>query len=126
MPMRFPFHADGRGCTAAAAADDDAYIRDLIEQVLMTSPGERPNRPDFGCGLQGMTFASTGDAMQAALQATVQAALQRWLSDVLQVQDVLVEVVESTLQVTVQYIVQRTRQQQIASFQSPQPGGTVT
>lgn len=122
MPMRFPYHSDGRGCTAAAPADDDDYIRDLIEQVLMTSPGERKNRPDFGCGLLAMAFAPGGDALQAALQATVQTALQRWLSDLVQVQDVQVELQEATVQVTVQYVVQRTQQQQIARFEAQQAG----
>jgi phage baseplate assembly protein W len=124
MPMRFPYHTDGRGCTAAATADDDDYIRDLIEQVLMTSPGERKNRPDFGCGLLAMAFAPGGDALQAALQATVQTALQRWLADLVQVQDVLVQMQEATVQVTVQYIVQRTQQQQIARFEAQQAGGS--
>lgn len=120
--MRFPYHADGRGCTAAAPADDDDYIRDLIEQVLMTSPGERKNRPDFGCGLLAMAFAPGGDALQAALQATVQTALQRWLAELVQVQDVLVEMQEATVQVTVQYLVLRTQQQQLARFQTQQAG----
>jgi phage baseplate assembly protein W len=88
----------------------------------MTAPGERANRPDFGCGLLAMTFAPGGDALQAALQATVQSALQRWLSDVLRVQDVLVEVSDATVSVTVQYIVQRSQQQQVATFQTPTSG----
>ena len=49
MNLRFPYQFDGRGRTAEA--DEAAYIRDLIEQVLFTAPGERVNRPDFGCGL---------------------------------------------------------------------------
>lgn len=124
MPMRFPYHADGRGCTAAASVDDDDYIRDLIEQVLMTSPGERKNRPDFGCGLLAMAFSPGGDALQTALQATVQTALQRWLADLVQVQDVLVEFEEATVQVTVQYVVLRTQQQQVARFQTQAGGGS--
>lgn len=124
MPMQFPFHTDGRGCTAVAGTDDDVYVNALIEQVLMTSPGERVNQPDFGCGLRGMTFGLVSDAMQAALQATVQAALQRWLSDVLQVQGVRVEADDASLQVTVQYTISRTQQQQIASFRSAPSGGS--
>jgi len=123
MPMQFPFVTDGRGCTASGADDDDDYVQGLIEQVLMTSPGERANRPDFGCGLLAMTFAPGGDALQAALQATVQSGLQRWLSDYIQVQDVVVEFVDAAVNVTVQYIVRRTQQQQIATFQSPTSGG---
>ncbi len=114
--MQFPFDTDGRGCTESAAVDDDDYVSALIEQVLLTAPGERVNRPDFGCGLQGMVFSTVSDATQAALQANVHAALQRWLADVIQVQDVLVEAQDSALQVTVQYVIQRTQQQQIATF----------
>ena len=57
MAMRFPFHISSRGCTDTASSSEDAYVRDLLEQVLLTSPGERVNRPDFGSGLLGMVFA---------------------------------------------------------------------
>ena len=122
MALRFPFFVDGRGCTASAASSEDLFVRDLIEQVLMTSPGERVNRPDFGSGLLGMVFSPGGDVLQAALQASVHATLQRWLADLVQVQAVQVEVEESTVQVTVQYVVQRTQQQQITRFTSELPG----
>ena len=39
-----------------AATSDDDHIRDLIEQVLFTSPGERVMRPDFGAGLLALVF----------------------------------------------------------------------
>lgn len=116
MPMRFPFYIDGRGCTAMAAADDDDYIRDLMEHVLMTRPGERVNRPDFGSGLLGLVFAPGGDAMQVAMQATLQAALQRWLAEVALIQGVEVETQDATVQVTVQYVVRSTQQRQQATF----------
>ena len=32
------------------------HIRDLIEQVLFTAPGERVNRPTFGCGGPSPSF----------------------------------------------------------------------
>lgn len=49
MNIAYPFRFDGGGRTATA--DDDRHIRDLIEGVLFTNPGERVNRPDFGSGL---------------------------------------------------------------------------
>jgi phage baseplate assembly protein W len=116
MPMRFPFYIDGRGCTATAAETDDGYVRDLLEHVLLTTPGERINRPDFGSGLLGMAFSPGGEAMQAALQATVQASLQRLLSDFILVQSVEVEVEEATAFITVQYVVRRTQEPQVARF----------
>jgi len=102
MQIAFPFRLDERGLIAAA--DDDAHVRDLIEQVLFTAPGERVNRPDFGCGLRAMVFAAASPEILTATQAMVQAALQRWLSDLIQVEAVSVEVDESQLIVNVQYV----------------------
>lgn len=116
MPMRFPFSIDGRGCTAAAAGDDDDYVRDLMEHVLFTTPGERVNRPEFGSGLLGMVFSPGGEAMQVALQASVQASLQRWLSDVAVIQSVETDVQDATVRVTVQYLLRSTQQQQQSTF----------
>ena len=48
--LAFPFHFDAHGRTAIS--DDAAYLRQLLELLLFTSPGERVNRPDFGGGLR--------------------------------------------------------------------------
>jgi phage baseplate assembly protein W len=101
MNIDFPYHIDGRGRTAAT--DDQDHIRDLIEQLLFTNPGERVNRPDFGSGLLQMVFTPNSSELAAALQFTLQAALQQWLGDRIQLQAVQVESNEATLQVTVQY-----------------------
>ena len=73
----FPYRIDGRGRTATTSEDD--HLRDLIEQVLFTAPGERVNRPTFGSGLLRLVFAPNGDALAAATQMTVQGNLQQWL-----------------------------------------------
>ena len=114
MNVDFPFHFDGSGQTASA--DDDKHIRDLIEQVLFTSPGERVNRPTFGCGLQRLVFAPNSDELAAATQFLVQGALQQWLGDLIQVDQVQVESEDSRLRVVVQYVIRRTQQQQTAQF----------
>ncbi len=106
MDLDFPFAFDGRGRTASTAYED--HVRDLIEQVLFTSPGERVNRPTFGCGLLQLVFAPNSDALAAATQLTVQAALQQWLGDLIEVAAVEVENVDSTLRVTVSYALRRT------------------
>lgn len=97
----FPFQFDGKGRTRTTNRDE--YIRDLIRQVLFTSPGERVNRPEFGCGLMLLVFAPNSEALQAATQFQVQTALQRWLADVLTVDDVQVASLDSRLDVTVVY-----------------------
>ena len=110
----FPFQIDGRGRTSGA--DDDAHVKQLIEQLLFTSPGERVNRPTFGTAIRQMVFAPISDETSAALQFMLQGALQQWLGDVIQISGVAVKVADSTLQVTVQYVVRRSRQPQVAQF----------
>lgn len=100
--LDFPFHLDSRGRSAATDADD--HVRDLIHQVLFTSPGERVNRPEFGCGLKQLVFMPNSDALATATQQLVQGALHRWLEEVIAVERVEVRAVESTLEVTVVYV----------------------
>jgi len=114
MNIDFPFHFDKRGRTAAT--DDDDHIRDMIEEFLFTSAGERVNRPDFGSGLLQMVFAPNSPEIASALQFTIQAGLQRWLSDVIVAQKIEVTSEDSTVHVLVQYVVNRTNQTQTATF----------
>jgi len=110
----FPFHFDNSGRTAAT--DDDDHIRDMIEQLLFTSPGERVNRPDFGSGLLGMVFEPNSPELAATLQFAMQAALQQWLGDLIEVQALEVNSEDSALRVAVQYLVRRTSEQRTEVF----------
>jgi phage baseplate assembly protein W len=115
MNIDYPYHFDSRGRTASS--DDAKHIRDLIEQVLFTSPGERVNRPTFGSGLLQLVFAPNSDVLTAAVQLTVQGALQQWLGDLILVEDVNVTGEESTVNVRVQYRIKNKQQSQIDEFQ---------
>jgi phage baseplate assembly protein W len=114
MHIDYPFHLDIRGRTSAADRED--HVRDLIEQVLFTSPGERVNRPDFGSDLMQLVFAPSSDELATATQFLVQGALQQWLGDLIQVEDAKVESEESTLRVTVQYVIRRNQERRVAQF----------
>jgi phage baseplate assembly protein W len=115
MKIDFPFRFDGRGRTAQADPDD--HIRDLIEQVLFTSPGERVNRPTFGSGVMQLLFAPDNDALASATQLTVQGALQQWLGDLILVESVDVENDDATLRIHVQYVARQTQERRAASFE---------
>ena len=117
MNVDFPLGFNGRGRTRECS--DDEHLRDLIEQVLFTSPGERVNRPTFGSGLLQLVFAPNSDALAAATQLSVQASLQHWLGDRIDVQDVAVSNVDATLRVTVQYVSRRTGVAAVAQFTAP-------
>jgi hypothetical protein len=115
MQINYPFRLDGRGRTAAATEAE--HIRQLIEQALFTMPGERVNRPDFGSNIRQLLFAPNSQELLTATDFLVRGALQQWLGDLIQVEDVRIEHQESVLRVTIQYIIQRTQQRQVAEFQ---------
>ncbi len=114
MNIDFPYRIDGHGRTAATSDAD--HIRDMIEQLLFTNPGERVNRPDFGSGLLQMVFQPNSPELAAALQFTLQGSLQQTLGDRIQLQGVQVDSTDSTLQVTVQYVIRGEQQLQTAQF----------
>ena len=114
MQIDYPYHIDGRGRTAQTG--DDEHIRDLIEQVLFTSPGERVNRPAFGSGLMQLVFAPNSDELASAVEFMVQGALQQWLGDLIVVESVAVDHVDSELRVIVQYVIRRSQQRTAAEF----------
>jgi len=103
MQIDYPFHLDQRGRTAATGEND--HVRDMIEQLLFTNPGERVNRPDFGSGVLQLVFAPNSPELAATLQFTMQASLQRWLGDVIAVDSLSVAAEDSTLRVVIEYTV---------------------
>jgi phage baseplate assembly protein W len=114
MDFDFPYHFDGRGRTATTDRDD--HIRDLIEQVLFTSPGERVMRPDFGAGLLGLLFEPNSTTVAATTQMLVQGALQQHLGHLIAVQLVEVTNDDSALRVDVRYTLLRDRTTHSATF----------
>ncbi len=121
MPMNiaFPFQFDSFGRTAATGDDD--HLREMIEELLFTSPGERVNRPDFGSGLAQLVFAPSSPELAATLRFTIQAALQRWLGDLMDLRAVTVESADSALTVTVEYAVRRTGAPRVDVFARSAP-----
>jgi phage baseplate assembly protein W len=114
MNLAFPYGFDATGHTAQT--DFSSHVRDMIEQILFTSPGERVNRPTFGTGTAQLVFAPNSDVLAAAQQNLIQAALQQWLSDVIRVQSVAVVAEDATMQITVVYVLLATQQRQTQQF----------
>lgn len=114
MNLDYPFHFDVRGKTAEA--DSERHIRNMIEQVLFTAPGERVNRPAFGSGLMQLVFAPNSPELAAATQFLVQGALQQWLGDLIVVDLVDVAAVDASLQVKIQYTVRQTNERQTVTL----------
>lgn len=115
--LDFPFHIDGRQHTAETDLDDHVY--DLVYQVLFTVPGERVNRPDFGCGIGQLVFMPNSHALASATEFLVRGSLVRWLADVIAVQNVEVIAEDSALTVIVAYTERGTGEDLTARFVSP-------
>ena len=96
-----PLRVTARGRTATGEAEE--YLRGLVEALIFTRAGERPNRPDFGAGVEQLVFEPGGEESAHATQALVHGALQRPLGELLRVEEVAVEAVESRLEVTIVY-----------------------
>ena len=119
--LDYPYHFDGSGRTATT--DEADHIRDLIHQVLLTAPGERVMRPDFGAGLLTLVFEPNSATIAATTQFLVQSGLQQHLSNLIAVDSVTVENIDSTLEVTVRYTVLADNTTQQAGFTLPGGGG---
>lgn len=108
--IRFPFGVD-RGLGRLAEEDDyAAHVEQLIRQVLLTNPGERVNRPDFGCGIRRMVFAPNSEAAASLTEVTIRQALDRWLESVIEVEGVRARAAEEKLVVRISYTLRARRE----------------
>ncbi|MEO9651982.1 MAG: GPW/gp25 family protein [Roseobacter sp.] len=108
----YPVSVSASAGRIAVERDYDRYIRGLIYQVLLTRPGERINRPEFGAGVRALIFAPLSEATATLAQTTIYNALGEWLDAFILVDDVRVSVSEqSTLDVKVVYLVRATNEQ---------------
>jgi Bacteriophage baseplate protein W len=86
---RYPLGIDA-GAGQVARANYADHVSQLIEQLLLTSPGERVCLPEFGCGLRRLVFANQSAALLATVRIQVQQSITRWLADQVQLTDVSV------------------------------------
>ena len=121
--LDYPWHVDGCGRIAETSWDD--HIWDLIYQVLFTAPGERVNRPDFGCGVSQLLFQGNSDALTTATQFLVQGALQRWLGDRIRIERVTIRNENELLTIEVAYTRRDNLQSQSTTFTAPTSEGAL-
>lgn len=110
----FPFLVDPAS-RQARRVGYERHVAELVQQLLLTDPGERVDRPAFGCGLRALVFAGNSEAVASTAQMIVQHALTQWLSEHLEVRDVEVTAGEAQIDVRVDYVLVRTgRPQSVA------------
>lgn len=112
--IAFPLRIGGDGRTRTT--DADRHIREMIEQLLFTAPGERVNRPDFGSGIRQLVFGAATPEVANATEMLVGGALQRWLADSIEREGVDVTEEQSTLRIEVCYVIVRNRERRATEF----------
>lgn len=115
--IRFPFGIDRARGQLQKEPDYERYIAQLIRQILLTAPGERPHRPDFGAGLRRMVFAPNDDATASLLQATILQNLRQWLGNLIEVGDVSARANDNVLEVTVIYTIKARGERQVLNLE---------
>jgi len=113
-PIAVPLQFDGRGRTAQTPAEQ--HLKDLIEAVVLTAPGERVMRPTFGSGLLQLAFAPNSDQLGATVQMLVQGGLQSLLGNLIEVASVTIDQNDGSMTVAVSYSVRGTGQSTTATF----------
>ncbi|MEM9190800.1 MAG: GPW/gp25 family protein [Myxococcota bacterium] len=115
--IRYPVAID-RGLGQLAAENKyEAHIEQMIRQVLLTNPGDRINRPDFGCGLRRMVFAPNSDVTANLVQVSVLQALEKWLGTAINVEKIDVTSENETLEVLIQYVLKAKRKRRILNVE---------
>ena len=74
--LAFPLQVDRRG--GIALARDETDVEQAIELILATAPGERPMRPEFGCGVHDFVFDSIDATTVGKMELAIRDALDRW------------------------------------------------
>ncbi|HUP60696.1 MAG TPA: GPW/gp25 family protein [Thermoanaerobaculia bacterium] len=115
MQIAFPLRIDQNRRTATT--DDATHVRDMIEQLLFTAPGERVMRPTFGSGVMQLVFAPNSPELAATTHFLVEGALQQWLGNVIELRGVIITADDATLRVEISYVLRATQESRTDTFQ---------
>jgi phage baseplate assembly protein W len=106
----YPFAIDEGLGILAEERNYASHVEQMIKQVLFTNPGERVNRPDFGCGIPRMVFAPNSEVSANLTQVLIRQSLEKWLGNLIELIDVQAKSNEEKLEIQVIYLL-RARQE---------------
>lgn len=115
--IHYPFAINPNLGRLKQEPDYEQYIKQLIRQVLLTAPGERINRPDFGAGVRRLVFAPNSPATASLAQTMIFQALSTWLGTLIRTDDVKVEAEKERLNITIVYTILARQQQRFLNVE---------
>ena len=118
--LAFPFQISDAGPPRTVGPEE--LVRQQLEQLLFTLPGERVNRPDYGCGVQRLVFAKTSPETIATAEYVIGLGVRRHLSDLVRFDAVKVWVADAELHIDLLYTLVDTNLEQALSVTRPLAG----
>ncbi len=115
--IRYPFAIDNGFGRFAEETSYDGHVCQMIKQVLFTNPGERINRPDFGCGIRRMVFAPNSDVSANLTQVIINQALDKWMGTIIEVNQVTVKSIDEKLEINIVYLLRATQQRRYLNLE---------
>ncbi len=101
--VSFPLRIDNRGRMATAGYE--THVREMLEQLLFTQPGERVNRPDFGTPISAAIFDRPTDELISSLEFQVSTSVQRFMGEVVSLENVSIDVVDDQIEIILTYTI---------------------
>ncbi len=100
--MSFPFRIEEQGSTVSSRSH---HVREQIEQILFTNPGERWYRPDFGIGAVALVFEPNHEGMWELVKKRLLASLAEALKGEVLAESLSVDVEgeNETLKILISY-----------------------
>jgi phage baseplate assembly protein W len=115
--IRYPLSVDTGLGRLAQESNYAEHVEQLMRQVLFTNPGERVNRPDFGCGIRRMVFAPNSETSASLAQITVVQALETWLGDLISVDRVEIKSIDEVLEIKIIYFIKAQQQRRYLNLE---------
>jgi phage baseplate assembly protein W len=115
--FQFPLRMNQLRGALLEETDYSRYVGQLIQQVLLTAPGERAHRPDFGAGLRRMVFSPNDDATASLIQGTIFQHLTQWLGTLITVDEVQATSDGNRLDVAITYTLKARGTQEIFNLE---------
>jgi phage baseplate assembly protein W len=114
--LAFPFGIASNGKTSQASSLEQ-HVKDELIQLILTNIGERLFLPEFGAGVRRLVFEGVDESTSGMTKAMISQAISRWLGNRVTLQDLIVNIQNETIQVTIQYRVAGTEDQRVLTFQ---------
>jgi len=115
--IQYPLGIDQGLGRLSEVGDYEKHAKHLIIQTLLTNPGERINRPDFGCGVKQMVFAPNSQITANLAKITIQQALNQWLGSVIVTHEVRVNALEEKLEINIAYTIKAIQQKRYLNIE---------